>query len=476
MGLDLVTCGSVLADRYEITALLHSSSTIRVWEANDPILERAVIVETMDPRCTNDERNAFIAAALRNARCAHHGVVRVYDTGTHNGTTYIVSELVRGEALDHRIARLGPIPIGSAASIATGIAEALAAAHAAGLVHGALRAGNVLITADERVKISGFGAPSPDDRYRIAGEPPSAAADVYALAVLCVEMHSGEPFDPRRDDVTATLAQCDDVPERVQGALRRSLDPDPQTRAAHVRALDRAYEAFRTAPAAEEPTAIVAATIPPHDDSTQAVAAVREPAPIPEPLAPGANPVRTTVLIIVIVLIVGGIVGVVGALIATGNAKLPGSTTTSSEPQPIPIRGARDLDPLGDNGEENRVAVPRAVDGNPDTVWSTETYVSADFGGGKAGVGLRIDLADRRRIQKVLVNTTAAGWSASVYVGDGAGTTLAAWGSPAATITGAPADAAIAIPGNPQGQAVLVWFTRLPESGRLDVSEVQVLG
>lgn len=476
MGLDLVTCGSVLADRYEITALLHSSSTIRVWEANDPILERAVIVETMDPRCTNDERNAFVGAALRNARCAHHGVVRVYDTGTHNGTTYIVSELVRGEALDHRIARLGPIPIGVAASIATGIAEALAAAHAAGLVHGSLRAANVLITQDERVKISGFGAPSPDDRYRIPGEPPSAAADVYALAVLCVEMHSGEPFDPRRDDLAATLAQCRDVPERVNAALRRALDPDPQTRAAHVRALDRAYDGLRTAPAAEEPTAIVAVATPIESPVTQVVEAVREPAPIPEPLATGAHPLRTTVLVIVIVLIVGGLVGVVGALIATGNASLPGSTPTTNEGQPLPIRGARDFDPLGDNGEENRAGVPRAIDGIPNTAWSTETYVNADFGGGKAGVGLRIDLADRSRVQKVLVNTTVGGWSASVYLGDGSGATLGEWGPPAATITDAPADATITVSGDRRGQSVLVWFTRLPESGRLDVSEVQVFG
>ncbi|MFZ4514882.1 MAG: serine/threonine protein kinase [Acidimicrobiia bacterium] len=490
MGLDLVNCGTVLCSRYEITALLHSSSTIRVWEASDPILERSVIVETMDPRCTNEERSAFLDAALRNARCTHHGVVRVYDTGTHNGTTFVVSEFVRGEALDHRISRSGPMQVGTIAAVVTSVAESLAAAHAVGLIHGALRANSVLIAADDQIKISGFGAPSPDDRYRVPGEEPSAAADVYALAVIAVEMYSGEPFDPLHDDLEARLARRSDLPDRATNALRRALDPDPHSRAAHARALDRAFASLRTTPISEQrteavlavtpaiashlvevPTAVHSVVAPATEPSVSATTAAQG-----EQLVSGPSPMRTALLLLIAIGIIGGLAIAFGYIVRNSKGLQFDTAPKNLVPSVVTIRSARDFDPQGDNGEENRASVARAIDGDPNTIWSTETYVSPDFGGGKSGVGLRLDVADFQSVRGVRLLSSTPGWSGAIYIADAPGASLASWGAPVASITNAGDDATLTAQRAQRGTSVLVWFTRLPAGGRLDVAEVQVLG
>ena len=78
-------------------------------------------------------------------------------------------------------------------------------------------------------------------------------------------------------------------------------------------------------------------------------------------------------------------------------------------------------------------------------------------------------------VRFVEVETEEGGWSAQVYVADAAGESLSAWGSPRATVDDAEATHRFELgEPPPAGAAVLVWFTRLPESGRVTVSEVRV--
>jgi hypothetical protein len=138
--------------------------------------------------------------------------------------------------------------------------------------------------------------------------------------------------------------------------------------------------------------------------------------------------------------------------------------------------GVEDFDPFGDNGQENRRLAPLAHDGNLATVWPTETYASPTFGNSKPGLGLRIDLAGPEGVSRVVVQTTAPGWSASIYASDTTPETLAGWGQPLAGIDDAPVDATITLDPQSKKQHILVWFTRLPAGGRLDVREVELLG
>jgi serine/threonine protein kinase len=105
-----------------------------------------------DPdRIARFEREARAAGGLN-----HPNIVAVYDIGCDQGTYWIAIELAAGEPLAKAIER-GPIAAPKAIEIATKIADGLAAAHAAGIVHRDLKLANIMVTLDGRVKILDFG-------------------------------------------------------------------------------------------------------------------------------------------------------------------------------------------------------------------------------------------------------------------------------------------------------------------------------
>jgi len=147
-----------------------------------------------------------------------------------------------------------------------------------------------------------------------------------------------------------------------------------------------------------------------------------------------------------------------------------GANVTPTAPQ---VTGAADFDPQGGDGE-NPDQVRRAIDGDPSSAWSTETYRNANFGGAKSGVGLRLELAADANVANVAVDTDQSGWSARVYVAESPGGALADWGRPVAAGAALGTTARFAIDPPAHGNAVLVWLTRLPSTGRLAIAEVRV--
>jgi serine/threonine protein kinase len=97
------------------------------------------------------EQEARAAAALN-----HPNILAVYQMATHQGVSYMVSELLEGETLRERLKR-GPIPLRKAIDYAVQIAHGLAAAHDKGIVHRDLKPDNLFVTKDGRVKILDFG-------------------------------------------------------------------------------------------------------------------------------------------------------------------------------------------------------------------------------------------------------------------------------------------------------------------------------
>ena len=119
----------------------------------------------------------------------------MFDSGSDDGTHFIVTELVEGETLADRLRRDGPMPPAEAVAVAVDIARALAAAHERGLIHRDIKPGNVMLLPDGRVKVVDFGI------ARAAGSDTLTDTGVVlgSTAYLSPEQAGGQPVDERAD-------------------------------------------------------------------------------------------------------------------------------------------------------------------------------------------------------------------------------------------------------------------------------------
>src|SRR6266508_5793168 len=144
--------------RYEIRSAIGAGGMGEVYSARDTQLGRDVAVKVLpatfsaDPdRLHRFEQEACAAGALN-----HPNILIVHDIGTHDGSPYVVSELLQGETLHKRIGGTA-LAQRRAIDYALQIAHGLAAAHEKGIVHRDLKPDNIFITNDGRVKILDFG-------------------------------------------------------------------------------------------------------------------------------------------------------------------------------------------------------------------------------------------------------------------------------------------------------------------------------
>ena len=142
---------------YEIVALLGAGGMGEVYRARDTRLDRTVAVKVLPSAVAtapefNDrfEREARTVAALN-----HPHICALYDVGHQDGTAFLVMEYLDGETLESRLKR-GPLPLEQALDIAIQIADALAAAHRAGVVHRDLKPGNIML-GKKGAKLLDFG-------------------------------------------------------------------------------------------------------------------------------------------------------------------------------------------------------------------------------------------------------------------------------------------------------------------------------
>src|ERR1700685_3502346 len=142
---------------YEILQRLGAGGMGEVYRARDSRLEREVAIKTLSlGYCSQPEALSRFEQEARSA-CAlnHPNIVTIYELGQVNGTSYISMELVIGETVRELLAS-GPMPLRKAVAIAAQIADALAKAHAIGVVHRDLKPENLMISGDT-VKILDFG-------------------------------------------------------------------------------------------------------------------------------------------------------------------------------------------------------------------------------------------------------------------------------------------------------------------------------
>lgn len=509
--------GQVLAGRYRLERPIASGGMARVWEASDQLLKRRVAVKILHPQLAVDETfvQRFRAEAISAARLTHPSIVSTYDTVVEGSTNAIVMELVVGTTLRADLDEHGPMKLMAVLAVGTQVADALQAAHSAGLVHRDVKPANILLSADGRVLVTDFGiakAASDTDltqagsligtaKYlapeQVEGGRVDGRADLYALGVVLYEALTGEPPFLADTDAGTAFARLHrdavpprqirpDIPVGVEAVVMRAMARDPADRFADATAMRRALLASGGDPRQASAVASAAAAA-----STGERPAVR--GTIPPPPPPGAAPPRPVVpadrpdgprqvdrspdrlddlehpsrrsrwprVVLVVVAL---------AAVAAAGAFFTDRLDSSTEAVAIEVT---DYDPQGDNQHENPDDVGRVTDGDPDTTWSTERYDNIDLGA-KDGVGLTMTTGDPVALASLRVTSPDAGWAAEIYVVDGEPPAdLSGWGDPVARVTDASSGTTEVELNGARGNAVLLWFTQLspiPDDDRHAVS------
>ena len=482
----------------------------QVWEATDDVLARRVAVKILHPHLARDESfvRRFRAEAIAAARLAHPSIVSVYDTLAEDGVNAIVMELVSGTTMRADLDQHGPLALNAVLAIGTQVADALGAAHAAGLIHRDVKPANILLSADGRVLVADFGIAKAAEgadltsdggmvgtaKYlapeQIEGGPIDGRTDLYALGVVLYEALTGEPPFAADTDAGTALARLHrdptparalrpDIPVGVADVVARAMARRPHDRFPDASSLRRALLAAGAdpaqAPAAAQAAAASARDLVRHPPSgspgSGATPPVAAPAPVGSTEGAERAPRRRRWPWAALVLAIG----------VAAAAAAPSLLPTDDLGRPVDIAGVADFDPFGDGDRrEHPELLPNVVDGDPDTTWTTENYKAADLGA-KAGVGLLVTMAEPVSVRGVELTTPEGGWTAEVYVAEGdPPSDLAGWGDPVATAADVPTGTTDVTADGRRGKAVLIWFTRLVpnENGTHSaaLSSVAVLG
>jgi len=201
-----------------------------VYRAHDSRLHRDVAIKVLS-KAGADAARRFTGEAQAASALNHPNIVTVYDVGAHDDVPYIVAELVEGTSMRGVLSR-APLPLREVLDLAVQMADGLAAAHAAGIVHRDFKPENVMVTREGRVKILDFG-------LAIVGTQPGLAADldvtltnagviVGTVPYMSPEQARGATVDYRTDQFSFGLT----LYEMVTGRRAFQAASAPQTLAA----------------------------------------------------------------------------------------------------------------------------------------------------------------------------------------------------------------------------------------------------
>jgi tRNA A-37 threonylcarbamoyl transferase component Bud32 len=264
--------------RYRLEATLGKGGMAEVYRATDTKLARTVAVKVILETHAVEEH--FLERFLREARMVasleHPNILPVYDFGEENGVPFLVMPYLPGGSLRERL-KAGPVPLPLASSWIAQLADALDAAHAAGVLHRDVKPANVLLGKDDRLFLADFGIAKMRESQtgltatgvvvgtpiymapeQAQGQVASPATDRYALAVVAFEILSGRP--PFEGESALSLmhqhvstpppllsARVAGLPDGLDAVLTRALAKDPAARPPTCRALAEAVAAFAPA-------------------------------------------------------------------------------------------------------------------------------------------------------------------------------------------------------------------------------------
>src|SRR5664279_1245685 len=275
--------GTILG-QYEIRSPLGAGGMGEVYRAQDTRLDREVAIKVLPESLTADpdrlrrfEQEARAVAALN-----HPNILAVYQMATHDGVSYMVTELLEGETLRERLRR-GPVPIRKAIDYAVQIAHGLAAAHDKGITHRDLKPENLFVTKDGRAKILDFGlakvGPSKDSSgeeatlgtgtepgmvmgtagymspEQVRGKTADHRSDIFAFGTILYEMVTGKQTFRKPTSAETMTAILNEEPPSIsqiapasppglQRVVHRCLEKSPEQRFQSASDLAFALEAL----------------------------------------------------------------------------------------------------------------------------------------------------------------------------------------------------------------------------------------
>ena len=207
----------MVAGRYRLLETIGSGAMGIVWRAKDERLERVIAIKQLvvRPGLSQTQTDEARRRAMREARIAarlhHRNAIAMLDVAEHDGAPCLIMEFLPSRSLSAVIAERGTLPPEQVAAIGSQVAAALAAAHAAGIVHRDVKPGNILLDDAGTVKITDFGISRAIDDGTVTetgmlagtpaylapeiarGQDPSRASDVFSLGATLYHAIEGTP-------------------------------------------------------------------------------------------------------------------------------------------------------------------------------------------------------------------------------------------------------------------------------------------
>jgi serine/threonine protein kinase len=365
--------------RYRFESRIATGGMGEVWRATDTALGRPVAVKVLKSEYADDPlfRSRFETEARHAASLHHPGVASVYDVGESallgaaDGSglarPFLVMELVDGQPLSALLRGGRPLDPAVVQDLMAQAADAIGAAHRAGIVHRDVKPANLLVTPDRQMKITDFGIARASDGLgltatgQVMGTPQylspeqarggtaTSASDVYSLGVVAFECLVGHrPFDADSPVATA-LAHLNDpvpdlppnIPADLAAVVRRAMSKEPGQRYADGDAFAAALRdpAGSSAGAAETAYVPMPVSDVPVSERTQVLQMPPQPAPIPTAPTPTdhrpppddrRSPWLVVVLVVALVAAIIAIIVVV--TMANDGGDDPAATDTSGAP------------------------------------------------------------------------------------------------------------------------------------------------
>ena len=254
--------------RYLIAAPLGAGGMGEVYRAEDTLLKRQVAIKVLPEHVAENPEalKRFQKEAKALAALSHSNIVAIHDFVTEHDCSFVVMELLEGQTLRSRMAKL-PLPWQKSVEIAIAIAEGLAAAHSKGVVHRDLKPENILLTSQGGLKILDFGlarlksiaaeeelTQSPTISHatesgivmgtvpymspeQVRGERADARSDIFSFGCVLYEMLAGKrPFSGSTAAETTAAILRDDppkltsIPSELDRIVRHCLEKEPERR------------------------------------------------------------------------------------------------------------------------------------------------------------------------------------------------------------------------------------------------------
>ena len=279
--------GSLVDERYHVTARIGHGGTAEVYEANDIINRQTVAIKLIRDDVMSNPVNLkrFQNEATIVAILNHPNIVRVYNHGYIDGKPYIVNEYINGQTLKDVLDFRGGLPISEAISIMVQLTAALQCAHEHGIIHRDIKTQNILYMPDGTIKLGDFGIAESEniqpvnpstkgDKEMIIGSvhylapeiskggPASVQSDIYAAGVTFFEIVTGHlPYeDANADAVSVAVAHIKDrfpsprrylpsCPKEIENVIFKAVEKNPHFRYKDAKAFNAALVNIQNNPA-----------------------------------------------------------------------------------------------------------------------------------------------------------------------------------------------------------------------------------